>query len=122
MQNINIERILEDKAVMSRWRRATMRRIYTAWLLRSATRPFMVKSYILFVLLLQIISRVSVSDVLLNAPGFSDPVRNISFFSSAFFNTEAVVQLVTLGAGVVLVFFFRDVLGRSFQTVRPRGA
>jgi len=89
--------------------KSIMRRVYTLWLMRKLTKPFLVKFYIFFVLFWQLVREVSVGNVLENVP-FTDMARSTSFFINAFWGTERTVQIVFLGVIATILFLARDIL------------
>lgn len=94
-----------------------MRRVYTIYVLRKVFNPLMYRLYLLVALLGGVASFVSISNVVANMPRYG--ISNLYDFSMyAFLHTEVTVQVLTLGAGAVLLWFILDLTRKIIDEVR----
>ena len=89
-----------------------MRRVYAIYVWRQVARPRTAKAFLLACGLFAIASAVSLPHVIQNMPG--DPIRALSFFTSAFLATEVLVQVLFLGVIAIAAWFLRDVFTPQF--------
>lgn len=80
-----------------------LRRVYVVYVLRRLFSPALVKVYILAALVWQASQRVSIGDVIANAPGFNI-AQWYTFSTWAFLHTEVLIQ-ASVVAGAALVFW-----------------
>ena len=83
-----------------------MRRVYMVTYLRRALSPFALKSYGAIFSIWAMSKFVWVARVIENAPSVSNPMGDFRFFTSAFVNTDLIVQaliLTTVAFGLWLV-------------------
>lgn len=85
-----------------------MRRIYAVWILRKLTSPTAMKLIMLFAVLKESFSVVSVSNVLANSPSLWNFFASYRFFMSAFWNTETVVRLLFIACLALFAWVIRD--------------
>jgi|GEM_PF-4981892 len=105
---------MEDK---SRMRREIMLRVRFLHVLKRALRPLAIELALCAVVLYGVGKYVFVAKVIENAPDLSRVYDVSTFFFRAFFNTEAVVQLLVLGAIMATAFVMRD-LARAIIGLR----
>jgi len=91
-----------------------MARVRRMYYIRKAVSPTALKMYTLVGTALGLVSLVSVTNVIANMPSPLSMLNFFSFFSSAFRNTEATVQVLFAGLCVFTALVLRDV----FQAVR----
>ena len=72
-----------------------MRRVYVMWFLRRATRPAMVRLYIVSLAFIEVVHAVSLPNVFANMSEHDAP-RLVPFMQSAFSGTEFAVQVAVL--------------------------
>ncbi|HEY4518276.1 MAG TPA: hypothetical protein VJG48_01465 [Candidatus Paceibacterota bacterium] len=96
-----------------------MRRIYIVAYLRRALSPFAIKCYLALGLLWQIGHYVWVDRVVQNAPGLAHPLATASFFANAFSQTEALVQILSLGIIVCLLWLVADLWYKGRHVLTP---
>ena len=84
-----------------------MRRIYIISYLRTILAPLPLKIYASALILWSIGRQVWVSRVLENAPG-TDVSSNLSFFASAVWHAEFLVQTLVLGLLVLGLWLIKD--------------
>lgn len=85
-----------------------MRRVYAVWILRKLTSPTAMKLVMLFAVLKESFSVVSVSSILANSPSLWNPLASYRFFTSAFWNTETVVRFFCIACLALFVWIIRD--------------
>ena len=92
-----------------------MRRVYAIWFVKKILSPAVLKGGILVSILYQLKEYVSLRHVVGNAPSLADFSASFSFLASAFFHTQAMVQLLSIGLLAFGIWFVRDLLrGYSF--------
>ncbi len=82
------------------------------WFMRKIINPFTLKTAGLLVLLAWLRQYVSIKHVLYNSPSFTNPAETFSFFSSAFWNTTTVVEVLVVALLVLGLFLVRDAIRR----------
>jgi hypothetical protein len=87
-----------------------MRRVYGTFFVRKVSSPFAVKLYILVSFTGFLISQISLGNVVANMPQVTNLGALYRFSTSAFLNTEMIVQLLSLGALIATVLLFKDVV------------
>ncbi|MFH1956083.1 MAG: hypothetical protein ABIJ28_00320 [Patescibacteria group bacterium] len=90
-------------------RKKIMARIYFFWFYKKLTAPFVMELIVFAVLILGLSIYVSVGDVINNAPSLLSPANLFNFFTSAFFETELIVQMILLMVIAPVAFLIRDI-------------
>ena len=83
-----------------------MRRVYAIFLYRMVARPRTLKVSVLLLSFTALLSLISFPNVVSNVPG--DPLQMLSFFTSAFLETEIIVQTAFLLFVGFLVWLLPD--------------
>ena len=91
-----------------------MRRVYAIYMYRAVARPHVAKTLVLALSFVGLASLISFPNVLQNMPG--DPLSVLSFLTSAFFETEILVQMMSVVFLGFLVWLLPDVLHPRAQT------
>jgi len=87
-----------------------MRRVYVMWTLRKLTRPRAFQAYVLLIAIYQVLSNVSISNVLHNAPAPVHVRTFMTFVTGALSHTGIVIQ-VSLAIGAIFgLWLARDVI------------
>jgi len=94
-------------------KKAIMRRIYLAYVVRRIFHAVTLKSAALVLFLWGIFVQVSVSNVFINAKTSVSTKSFYGFFESAFINTELLVQIFVMGILVMTLWLGYDL----YQTV-----
>ncbi|MEK7581938.1 MAG: hypothetical protein AAB488_01250 [Patescibacteria group bacterium] len=102
MNNINIQ-----------FKKETMLRIYSVFLIKKLYGRIAVKTYILAGLIYIQAKLIFVKAVINNAPAFTDVSALYNFYSYAFLNTQAVTQITMVAGIVTLLWLFRDLLHKE---------
>lgn len=100
------------------FRRGIMRRVQAIWFLRRLFHPMLVKLYILAIVAAELATRISVPNVLANAPGVSDPWRNVGFFTSAFMKCDPIIKVFIALGGIMILWLIYGLLvprGRPYN-------
>ncbi len=100
--------------------KSIMRRVYFIWGVRQLANPLFLKIAVLAVFLWQVKEAVFVRQVFANMVNY-EITELFNFLSAAFLNTDVVVQVATLGIGILSVLLVRDIVaaqGKSFVFVR----
>lgn len=84
-----------------------MRRVYFVYLLQRTFSPKVMKLGAFLLSIVGLASAVSVGNVIANAP-LSNLGELVAFVFAAFLNTTAVVQSLSVIAGVMIVWYLRD--------------
>jgi hypothetical protein len=87
-----------------------MARVHRIYYLRKATGPTALKLYGLCGIMAGLLSVVSVANVFANMPSPLSPVHLVAFFTSAFKNTELMVQLLVAGLCTIIALFVYDIV------------
>ncbi|HEY4482883.1 MAG TPA: hypothetical protein VI953_01785 [Candidatus Paceibacterota bacterium] len=103
----------------SQFKARVMRRIYIVTYLRRALSPFAIKCYLALGLFWQIGQYVWVDRVVQNAPGFAHPLATASFFANAFSQTEALVQVLSLGVLACVLWLVADLMYKGRHVLTP---
>lgn len=97
--------------------RRTMRRVRMIFLVRQMTRPPLVKSYIIAVLVGRIVAEASIIDILRNAATAKSFSGHALFYTRALARTDAEMQFAVLGSVLLAVWLLLDVArGSNFKT------
>ena len=94
------------------------RRIYAIWLFRKVFNTFTVKLAALALLFSELVSHVSVKQVIANWNLDSGVFGSYTFLQSALLNTEFITQAILLGMSALIVLFARDWVKKSAHTPR----
>ncbi len=97
-----------------------MRRVYFIWTARKMVSPRAFKAYALVAFSFALVSSVSVTNVIANAPEFSNVAKNIRFFVNATTGTDTAVQLLLIGIFLAVVLLLRDFTERELRGVTLR--
>jgi hypothetical protein len=89
-----------------------MRRVRTIYILRQIFSPTSMKIVMLFAVLKESFSVVSVPNVLANSPSLLNPIASYQFFTSAFLNTELVVRILLVATLALTLWLIRDLLSK----------
>lgn len=103
------------KSLGTKIKNRVLRRVYLIYFLRQVFRPSFVRIYILLALLWQASVRVSLGSVVKNAPSIQEPYNVYSFVSSALASTEAIIQILSAGVSVLIVWLIVDFSRPFFQ-------
>jgi len=87
-----------------------MRRVYFTYFLRKVFNPFAIKIYTIVSFAGFIASQVSLVNVVANMPSMTNIDALYRFSTSAFLNTEFVVQLLSVGALVTIFLLLKDIV------------
>lgn len=90
-------------------KRKIMTRVYFFWFYKKITAPFVMELIVFAGLILGLSIYVSVGNVINNAPSLLSPANLFNFFTSAFFETELIVQLILLMIIVPIALLIRDI-------------
>lgn len=95
---------------MSDFKTETMRRIYFIWAIRYILNPVTIKIAAIAIITWQLFTRVSIITIFQNWRTMgADLAATFRFLESAFLNTEAMVQLLTLGVGILAALLVYDI-------------
>ena len=97
-----------------------MRRVYFIWLARRILSPRAFKAYSLAAFSLALLSSVSVTNVIANAPEFSNVAKNIRFFVNAVTGTSVTVQFLLFGIFLAIAAIARDFTPRELRSAVAR--
>ena len=100
---------------MSDVSKQVMRRVYFIWGVRQFANPLFLKIAVLAVFLLQVKEAVFVRQVFANMANY-EISELFHFWSAAFLHTDIIVQVATLGIGILSVILARDII-----TAREKG-
>lgn len=100
---------------MSTIEHIVMGRVRRIHLLRQFMHPTLLKVYSGAVLFLTLNSMVSLANIFANIPPITTPVQVVQFATTALMHTEAFVQFVVVGIGVVCVLLVKDILHNTKQ-------
>jgi hypothetical protein len=92
---------------MKTLKQRTMRSIYAIYVLKRALHPFVLKAATLFILLWSLGALVWVSRVFENLP--TGLYSMIQYITNAFLQTEVLVQFVSVGIVIVIVWMLHDI-------------
>ena len=87
-----------------------MRRIYFMFFLRKMTSSFAIETYALVSFIGFLLSLVSFKNVFANMPSVTNVPALYNFYTSAFLNTEFVVQVLFAAAAGVLFLLVKDII------------
>jgi hypothetical protein len=87
--------------------KSVMRRVYVVWFVRRATRPAMMRVYIVLATGTYLVSTVSLASVISNASAYDAP-RMATYLGQSFLTTELVVKIAALLAATGAAFVARD--------------
>jgi len=91
-----------------------MRRIYLIWCVRQVFTPVTLKLFILSGLIFQVGRYISLENIFVNI--HSDSMAGLYyFFSSAFLNTELIVQVTIFVGSILAIFLARDIFARKVK-------
>lgn len=107
MENINIQ--LKKKI---------MRRVYFSYFLQRVFNSFTLKAYALVFFAGVIVSQVSMTNVLANMPRLTEVNALYRFSASAFLNTEFIIQILSVGALIVIFLLLKDIT-KTYLTATP---
>lgn len=93
-----------------------MRRVYFIWLARRMASPRAFKVYSLVAFSFALLSSVSVTNVIANAPEFSNVARNIRFFVNAATGADTTIQFLLIGIFLAVVLLARDFMPRDLRS------
>ena len=103
------------------FRKETMRRVYGIFLMKKLYGRIAVKTYILLGLVYIQAKLIFVKAVFANMPSIADIPAVYQFYSYAFLNTRAMVQIVAVVALITLLWLFRDLFHLALPSKRtPR--
>ena len=94
---------------MSSISKQVMRRVYIIWGVRQLASPLFLKIAVLTVFLWQVKEAVFVRQVFANMANY-EMTELFNFWSAAFLHTDIVVQVATLGIGILLSLLARDII------------
>ncbi len=94
--------------INTQFKTETMRRIYTLFFIKKLSGRIAIKSYILLVLIYLQSKLIFVQAVLHNMPSPTDIPALYHFYTYAFLNTRALVQITIIVALTTIVFMLRD--------------
>jgi hypothetical protein len=94
--------------VTSTTTKKVMRRVYMVWLVRTITEPIS-RTLLAAIFIIEIFVDVSIRDVYTNARTVHTVGNGLDFASSAFLNTNPLVQLSLVGATLVFFSFSKDI-------------
>ena len=89
--------------------KSIMRRVYIVWFARRVVNSVSLKLLAIVVLLADLRQYASIKHVIYNSPSFMHPMETMHFFGHAFAHAAPLVEMGTLGIGVLGVFLMRDV-------------
>ena len=92
-----------------------MRRVYVLWAFRKLTSPTAMKLLMLFAILKESFSAISIPNVIANSPSLSNPLASYNFFDNAFFTTETTVRIFLISIIVLLVWLTADFVKKTPQ-------
>lgn len=87
-----------------------MRRVYAVYLMRKATSPVALQTYLLSFLTLQLFLFVSMRHVVENAPNVFDVGAFARFYAQSFLQTELSVQVLAVGVLSVSSWMARGIV------------
>ncbi len=87
-----------------------MRKVYFVYMLRKATSPIALQSYIFAFFIWQLALVVSMPHIFSNMPSILSPREFISFHAASFLNTEPLVQILAIGTIVLLIWLARNIV------------
>ena len=96
-------------------RKYVMRRVYTTYVLRQLRSPLALKAYMLLAVFLVFVRSVSLENVFANMPRTFEMGQVYSFFSSAFINTEMVVQITGVTLIAIAIFLAKDIFTKKAE-------
>jgi len=86
-----------------------MRRVYFIWGVRQLASPLFLKLVVFVTLSWQLKEAVFVRQVFANMANY-EMTELFNFWSAAFLHTDIVVQVATLGIGILLSLLARDII------------
>ena len=92
-----------------------MQRVYAVYLMRKATSPVALQTYLLSFLTLQLFLFVSMRHVVENAPGILNVAAFARFYAQSFLQTEPVVQVLAVGVLSVTSWMARGIVRNMKQ-------
>lgn len=87
------------------------------YFLRKVFNPFAVKAYLLVSFAGFIVSQVSLVDVVANMPSVTNIGALYVFYTSAFLNTEFIIQLLSVGVFVAIFLILKDIVKTYSNTI-----
>lgn len=103
---------------ISQFKKETMRRIYLVFFMRKLVGRIALKTYAVLGLLYLQTYAVSFTNVIKNMPALSDLPAVARFYSYAFLNTQASVQLMTVAVLALALWLSRDLARDMFRPER----
>ena len=90
------------------------------YVVRKATSPVALQTYVLSFLVVQLLRFVSMPHVLANMPSLFEPVAFAQFHAISFLNTEPIVQLFAVGTISLSAWLVRGIV-RNTKAVLVAG-
>ena len=90
-----------------------MRRVYFLWALRMMINPLFIKSLILAVFFWRSTEYISYTNVIANAPKFTDIERNAIFMRDALMHTSEISAILLIGIVVLLAWIVSDIIRKN---------
>jgi len=98
-----------------------MRRVYFVYFLRKLFSPTAMKLVMLFAVLRESFSVVSVPNVLANSPSILNPLASYQFFTTAFWNTEITVRLLLVAFFALSLWLIQDFVKKTSTPIYQPG-
>jgi hypothetical protein len=90
-----------------------MRRVYVAYILRKLLSPTSMKIVILFAILRESFSAVSIPNIIANSPSILNPLASYQFFLTAFFTTETTVRILVVATLALSLWLIQDFIKKT---------
>ena len=90
-----------------------MRRVRTVYILRKLFSPTSMKLVILFAVLRESFSAVSIPNIIANSPSILNPLASYQFFLSAFFTTETTVRILFIAILTLSLWLIQDFIRKT---------
>ena len=97
-------------ATHEQMKKRIMRRVWAIYLIRRATSPIALQTYVMSFFTVQLFVFVSLPHVVANMPSITHPVEFLSFYASSFLNTEPLVQIIAVGFLTSIVWLTRNIV------------